>query len=149
MADHVRISLADAVWKGRLSLSAFHRPPESDPHGKKPTDPGAKLDAGKNRLDLVMEGFPRALQAIGEVATLGAIKYSEHGWIMVQDGRKRYTAAMYRHLLAEHGGEQCDPTTDLAHAAHAAWNALARLELMLREQGNRSGIRPGNQDGRL
>jgi len=41
---------------------------------------------------------------------------------------------MYRHLLKEHIGEQRDKDTQLLHAAHAAWNALARLELMLREE---------------
>lgn len=40
---------------------------------------------------------------------------------------------MYRHLLAEAQGEAMDSDTGLRHAAHAAWNALARLDLMLRD----------------
>ena len=43
-----------------------------------------------------------------------------------------YTDALYRHLLAE---SPDDPDTGLLHAAHAAWNALARLELLLKEEG--------------
>lgn len=107
---------------------------EQDPHGKDPHEPGAKLDHGKNRLGLIFAGFPRALQAVGEVGTYGANKYTDNGWESVPNGHSRYTDAMYRHLLKEHAGEQDDPDTGIAHAAHTAWNALARLELMLRER---------------
>lgn len=47
---------------------------EADPNGKKPNEVGAKLDAGKNRLGLVLGGFARALQEIGRVGTYGANK---------------------------------------------------------------------------
>jgi hypothetical protein len=40
---------------------------------------------------------------------------------------------MMRHWLAEQQGIECDEESNLRHAAHLAWNALARLELMLRE----------------
>lgn len=106
---------------------------ERDPYDIDAHTPGAKLDAGKNRLGLVMRGFARALCEVGSVATMGAEKYTADGWIQVPDGIARYTDAMYRHLLAEHAGEVQDSGSDLLHAAHAAWNALARLELMLRE----------------
>ena len=92
------------------------------------------LDTDKNRIGLVMEGFPRALAAIGHVATYGAAKYTDHGWRTVPNGRARYTDAMYRHLLAEASGHVQDDESGLQHAAHAAWNALARLELMLSAQ---------------
>lgn len=105
---------------------------EQDPHGKNPNEPGAKLDAGKNRLGLVLFGFARALQEVGRVGTYGATKYTDNGWIEVQDGERRYTDAMLRHLLREATGEEHDPDTGLLHASHAAWNALARLELALR-----------------
>lgn len=107
---------------------------EADPNGKKPGEAGAKLDAGKNRMGLVLFGFARALQEVGRVGTYGANKYSDNGWIAVQDGRRRYTDAMLRHLMKGAAGEDFDPETSLYHAAHAAWNALARLDLMLREQ---------------
>lgn len=108
-------------------------PVESDPTGRTAHEAGAKLDYGKNRLGLVVGGFSRALQAVGEVGTYGANKYTDNGWIEVPDGVNRYTDAMYRHLMKEAGGEQRDEDTELLHAAHAAWNALARLDLMLRE----------------
>lgn len=107
---------------------------ETDPTGRKPNDPGAKLDQGKNRLGLVLFGFSRALQAVGRVGTYGAQKYSDNGWMQVPDGKARYTDAMLRHLMSEAQGEEIDPETGLMHAAQTAWNALIRLELMLREK---------------
>ena len=104
-------------------------PVEADPNGMDAHAPGAKLDAGKNRLGLMLFGFAHALEEIGRVTTYGAKKYTENGWMSVENGRARYTDAMLRHLLREATGEQHDPETGLRHAAHAAWNALARLEL--------------------
>ena len=104
-------------------------PIEADPNGMDAHAPGAKLDAGKNRLGLMLFGFAHALEEIGRVTTYGAKKYTENGWMLVENGRARYTDAMLRHLLREATGEQHDPETGLRHAAHAAWNALARLEL--------------------
>ena len=109
---------------------------EADPNGKRPNEAGAKLDAGKNRLGLVLCGFARALQEVGRVGTYGANKYTDNGWMSVPDGERRYTDAMLRHLLREAAGEECDPDTGLHHAAHAAWNALARLDLALRKTHN-------------
>ena len=91
------------------------------------TEAGIKHDHGKPRASLVVHGFARALLEVSAVATFGAEKYSPNGC-------ERYTDAMYRHLLAEAAGQQCDAESGLAHAAHAAWCALARLELMLRDE---------------
>lgn len=107
---------------------------ESDPHGICQHTPGAKLDAGKSRAGLVLLGFARALSSVSEVGTYGAVKYTPNGWIEVQNGQERYTDAMLRHLLREAAGEDCDPETGLLHAAHAAWNALARLDLAIRAE---------------
>lgn len=106
---------------------------ECDPNGKSAKDAGAKLDAGKVRPELIIRGFSRALLEVARVGTFGADKYSDDGWITVPQGRKRYTDAMYRHLLKEHTGEYADPESGIQHAAHTAWNALARLELTLRD----------------
>lgn len=97
---------------------------------------GAKLDAGKNRVGLVLFGFALALQEVSKVGTYGANKYTDNGWMEVPDGERRYTDAMLRHLMREASGEVCDPDTGLRHAAHAAWNALARLDLALRQAPN-------------
>lgn len=107
---------------------------ERDPSGLDPHAPGAKLDAGKIRPSLVLRGFPRAIWAVAEVATYGANKYSDGGWLQVPNGLKRYEDAQLRHMLKEALGEVEDPESELLHLAHAAWGALARLELYLREQ---------------
>ena len=108
---------------------------EADPTGRAPHQPGAKLDAGKPRIGLVLGDFSSALTEVAKVGTYGANKYTEHGWLSVPNGEARYTDAMYRHLLAENT-TPLDPDTGLLHAAHAAWNALARAELMLRKGGH-------------
>jgi hypothetical protein len=95
--------------------------------------PGVKDDCGKNRMGLVIGYFPRALKEVGKVATFGAKKYTPYGWLSVPNGIERYTDAMHRHLLDEAIGELVDRESDILHAAHAAWNALARLELMIRK----------------
>lgn len=106
---------------------------ERDPNGIDQHAPGAKLDAGKNRLALVMGGFPRALEAVGTVGTYGASKYSPNGWQHVTNGEERYSDAMMRHLMAHWRGEIIDPESGLEHLAQVAWNTLAWLELEQRE----------------
>ena len=105
-----------------------------DPNGIDQHAPGAKLDAGKVRVGLVISGFANALIEVGKIGTMGAAKYSDNGWKSVPNGVSRYTDAMYRHLLSE--DELIDDESGLLHAAHAAWNALARLELMLTERSD-------------
>lgn len=100
---------------------------EIDPHA-----PGAKLDQDKIRAGLVLDGFKNALMAVSEVGTFGAKKYSDNGWLHVENGYDRYRDALFRHLLAT---DFHDPESGLPHLAHAAWNMLAMLELMHRELG--------------
>lgn len=92
---------------------------------------GVKDDLGKLRAGLVLGDFSLALGAVIEVGTKGAMKYSPHGWLEVERGFERYTDAMFRHWLLEFS-EDRDPELDVLHAAQVAWNALARLELLLR-----------------
>ncbi len=103
---------------------------ESDPNGLDPHAPGAKLDAGKNRLDLVLGGFANALEAVGLVGTYGAEKYTPNGWKEVPDGVARYEDAMMRHWIEVKKGNEIDSTTMLSHRAQLIWNALAALELL-------------------
>lgn len=116
---------------------------EFDPSGKLQHEAGAKLDAGKPRADLVLGDFSRALIAVSEVGTYGAQKYTDRGWLAVDDGESRYTAARLRHWLFEAQGKVLD-SSGLMHAAQTAWNALARLELALR----RMELEPENTRGR-
>ena len=104
---------------------------DSDPHGVPQHAPGAKLDAEKPRVGLVMDGFALALLEVAKVGTYGAKKYSDNGWMAVKDGEARYKDAMLRHAL-QAGSEECDQGSGLLHDAQVAWNALAKLELKLR-----------------
>lgn len=113
---------------------ASARHAELDPNGKSLNEPGAKGDAGKVRPALVLGGFPRALLAVSQVGTDGAKKYTDLGWATVPDGINRYEEAMLRHWLKERTGEEYDTDSGSLHAAHLLWNALARLELILRDK---------------
>lgn len=104
----------------------------TDPHGFDPHAPGAKLDAGKVRVELVLAAFSRALWEVAKVGSYGAEKYSPNGWLSVPDAEARYLDAKGRHWLKNAMGERVDPDTGLDHLAHEAWNALAVLELRLR-----------------
>jgi hypothetical protein len=107
---------------------------ESDPNGLKSSEKGSKLDAGKNRVGLVILGFALPLLEVAKVGTFGANKYSANGWQSVSDGKQRYTDAMMRHQFAEASGEEIDPDSNCLHAAQVAWNALARLYFILIER---------------
>lgn len=107
---------------------------EADPHGKAANEPGAKLDAGKPRPGLVLGGFARALLAVTRIGTFGAMKYTDNGWQEVPNGETRYDDAKLRHWLYEKSGVETDPDSEELHAAHEAWNALARLDLILRRK---------------
>jgi len=93
-----------------------------------------KTDKNKPIAGAMYADFPHAVTSVIEVATQGMNKYSRSGWLDTPDGIVRYTDAMHRHLLAEQRGEIYDKESRLRHATHAAWNAMARLELILREK---------------
>lgn len=98
--------------------------------------PGAKLDAGKPEvLTLCLDYFPDALAAVAGVSAAGIRKgYAAGSWHTVNGGIARYGDALVRHLLAEGRAgtfTAVDPQTGVLHAAAAAWNALARLQLII------------------
>ena len=95
---------------------------------------GRKDDSGKILAGILYEDFPHALTAVAEVASFGAKKYARGNWKNVLAGRERYNDAMHRHLLAHCCGEKVDTESELLHLAHAAWNALAVLELTIKVQ---------------
>ena len=109
---------------------------EQDPNGVSAHQPGSKLDAGKLRPWLMMSGFARALNAVAEVTTKGAEKYTPNGWISVPNGEERYMEGFCRHALALGRGEKYDlgpGGTGCLHKAQMIWNLLASLELELRD----------------
>jgi len=94
---------------------------------------GMKHDAGKSPVGMIFEYFPRAILRVADVAGFGALKYERGGWIRVPDGEHRYDDALGRHLLKRHIEGPNDLESNIEHLAHAAWNALAILELALRK----------------
>ena len=102
---------------------------ENDPNGLNQHAPGAKMDAGKLRPNLVLSGFAHAIEEVVKVGTDGAAKYSDNGWKEVPNGEERYMDALGRHLLALQKGEEFDKLSGSRHLAHVAWNALAVMEL--------------------
>lgn len=103
---------------------------EEDPNGIDQHAPGAKLDSGKQLAGVLLD-FSRALEAVADVGTFGANKYTRGGWQSVPGGELRYMDALMRHLLKMQR-EELDPDSGLEHLAHLAWNCLAVLELKRR-----------------
>lgn len=98
-----------------------------------------KYDAGKPPVFRgTLDYFPRALEQVALVSAFGASKYAWKGWENVSEGFERYSDAMVRHITKRAQGELADSDSGLLHEAHTAWNALARLELLLRGQENDS-----------
>ena len=98
------------------------------------TDKGVKLDKEKPRMDLVLGEFTRALEEVGKVGTFGANKYTDKGWVEVNNGIERYLSAMLRHYMKFRRGKQKDEESGLSHLSHMVWNALAVLELYKRNE---------------
>lgn len=112
---------------------------EKDPHGKGQHEPGAKLDAGKSPTwQGLLDYFPRACNAVADVSAAGARKYAWKGWESVPDGVNRYRNALVRHIVNESIEGKTDPD-GFRHLAQIAWNALATLELTLREEEKNNG----------
>lgn len=113
---------------------------EKDPDGKKPHELGAKLDSGKAPIFRgLLDYFPRALEAVSHVSRAGAAKYAWKGWETVNDGYNRYQDALGRHQIKKAiegplDSELLERGEKILHDAQIAWNALAALELWLREQ---------------
>lgn len=141
-------ALIDDIQSGKIQITAGFRPgdpvypqpmtpappkpgsKETDPLGIDQHAPGAKLDSGKQLAGVLLD-FSRALEAVADVGTFGANKYTRLGWESVPNGEQRYTDALMRHLLKMQR-EELDPDSGLEHLAHLAWNCLAVLELKRR-----------------
>lgn len=96
---------------------------------------GAKFDKGKAPVHSVLRYFPRAIEAVSRVSEHGAKAHGWDTWHTVPEGAQRYADAQIRHELELCKGSEEDGESGLSHLAHAAWNALARLELAMREEG--------------
>lgn len=105
---------------------------EHDPNGVPAGIPGSKLDGGKIRADLLQD-FSPALMAVAHVLDFGAKKYCDHGWTTVPNGVVRYRAAFWRHLLQD----GVDSDSGLPHLWHAAWNLLAVITLLEKDNDHK------------
>lgn len=127
-------------------------PTENDPTGRHSHEMGAKLDEGKAPIFRgLLQYFPRAIKAVSYNSLYGSLKYAWKSWQEVPDGFGRYSDAMGRHIIDEEtdllgpgdevlmellGRVVAKPTPQLLHATQAAWNAMARLELLIRNMEN-------------
>ena len=98
------------------------------------TKEGRKI--GKVRMDLVMQDMPRAIEALARVMTwaLDGKGYKESDWLHVPDAINKYHGGLHRHDNKEMRGQEFDEESGLEHAIHTAWNAMARVELILRKK---------------
>lgn len=93
-----------------------------------------KYDSGKSPVfQGFIQYFSKAMKAVAFVSFYGKEKYEvpfeEKNFLGLPVAR--LTDADARHLLDEVDGLY-DSETSLLHAAHHAWEAMARLEVMLR-----------------
>ena len=95
-----------------------------------------KNDSGKPRYSLVLGDFRHAIEEVVRVGTCGAKKYEDSNWLKVENGIERYGDALLRHFWE--GDKSNEEDFGLSHAAHAAWNALARLEFMILERDKKN-----------
>jgi hypothetical protein len=95
---------------------------------------GIKNDLGKLRWDLLPI---ECLKEVVEIYTFGSKKYDEkygeENWKKVDNPKRRYYAALHRHLsewwlyTSSDGklGEGVDKESGKSHIFHVIWNALA------------------------
>lgn len=94
-------------------------------------------DEKPNPMMDVFQEFPLAMLEIAKVTAYGAKKHAVRGWQTFSPdyGIRYHTGKMGRHLLAEEmEGAVNVEDGELLHAAQVAWNALARLEHIVRTQ---------------
>lgn len=135
----------DGAWRDKYEHNPATHPQNTG--AVKLDKVAVKLDKGKPKVASgVLGRFPRALEAVAEVSSLGVEKYGldedDNNYANVPDGFRRYTNALVRHVLAEmkglrwnteRGGHLPPNGRKVLTAAQTAWNALARLEILLRQ----------------
>ena len=92
---------------------------------------GIKYDKQKPRIFEMIEDFKEPLIEVAKVWAFGADKYAKHNWAYVENAIDRYSNALLRHMLE---GDTKDDESELLHASHVAWNALARLYFIIQKQ---------------
>lgn len=103
---------------------------ENDP--KEQID-GIKHDLGKIKAACLRD-FALAFKEVAKVASFGAKKYKRSDWLHVDNAIERYSDAQDRHSLELWAGNEIDHESGCLHEAQVIWNALAVLELKLRDK---------------
>ena len=97
---------------------------------------GHKYSSEKAPMGMMFKQFSMALEAVAMRSKRGHIKYekTDHDWMnfkRVPDAIEQYSDGAARHLC-EIGNDE----DYIGHAAATAWNALARLQLILENKQN-------------
>lgn len=95
-----------------------------------------QIDVVNPSAQSLLEAVPETLLQVCRVGTFGANKYTDHGWLTVEDGINRYLDACARHILQHYIEPIEDEESGLLHLAHAAWNVMAVFELKIRLEGS-------------
>jgi len=104
-----------AAYDPRPDLPDYLKVPlEQTPVG---VEPAGRKDDGE-KLDWTLLPWS-SVKSIVAVLQGGAKRYGRENWKQVPDARRRYTAALHRHLYAVTDGEWLDPDDNLPHLAHA------------------------------
>lgn len=74
----------------------------------------------------------QALTELARVSTYGSKKYGRGNWRGCED-ENRFLDALMRHVTKYMTGERFAHDSNLHHLAHAAWNALAILEMEIED----------------
>lgn len=93
---------------------------------------GLKYDSEKPRLAEMILDFKEPLLELCKVWTFGANKYGKSNWKYLQNAKDRYLNALYRHSIKT-VDTFYDDESNILHAAHMAFNALAYLYFTLKE----------------
>lgn len=96
---------------------------------------------GKVQMDLFDSGFPNAINEVAKVMTWAAENkgYKPHDWKSLPNAETEFSAAASRHrvkgFIQKAEGiaaiDRTDEESNIVHLAHAAFNILAELELVL------------------
>ena len=90
-------------------------------------------------ISVLFKQFPRALTAVAEASAYGHNKYRETdkdmlNFTRVDNAESRYRGALMRHERDRYTDGYLDSESNLPHIYHKAWNALAELEMHLKDQ---------------
>ena len=106
-------------------------------------------DKKPNPMRDVFQEFPLAMLEVSKVTAFGAGKHAPRGWQTFDPdyGFAYCTSKLGRHLLGEElDGPVNHADGELLHAGQVAWNALGRLEFLIRKRKAEAEGRSGRPE---